>query len=234
MKASSGRLLYCRLYEICTGNCDRRNMDYQKIMERLSLHDDNSPGLSIDWQSIDACCFMGDLNYRLSAEKTDRKYFQNNPDESWLIDRFLPLDELKEQQRLQRAFSRFHEAPIRFPPTYKFNRSGQYDTRKRMPAWCDRCLFINGSSVKIFNYDVPCSSRQLAGRYSDHLPVMSRFEVSVNSEGKNPISSGDSKRLAIRINPLWDYLVVLLVYLAIRCLIVSLILYQATRLLVGF
>jgi len=46
-----------------------------------------------------------------------------------------------------RVFRHLHEAPIRFAPTYKFDKGEvsphAYDSseKQRVPAWCDRVLF---------------------------------------------------------------------------------------------
>jgi endonuclease/exonuclease/phosphatase family metal-dependent hydrolase len=152
------------------GRVEQRNANYRRIISRLCLYDNH--GDRLDVNTVDFCLFMGDLNYRLALSRdefnqlTSSSNVDNSNDKQQGLLRF---DELTEQRRLKRAFVEFHEPPVQFAPSYKFNRNGQYDSRKRMPAWCDRCLFTGEPVVRW--YGVPESSRRLAGVYSDHLPV---------------------------------------------------------------
>jgi hypothetical protein len=117
----------------------------------------------------------------------------------------------------------FHEPPVQFAPSYKFNRNGQYDSRKRMPAWCDRCLFTGEPVVRW--YGVPESSRRLAGVYSDHLPVacLLNFPLMKADDGRRLLPFIDSGKRNDRWHPMWDYLTILLMYIFIRLAILLLI-----------
>ena len=61
-----------------------------------------------------------------------------------ILDKIMRYDQLHRQRRLKRAFVRFEEGSIRFPPTYKYDCGADcFDTSKkqRCPAWTDRILY---------------------------------------------------------------------------------------------
>lgn len=69
----------------------------------------------------------------------------------------LDVDQLADQSNTNERFAlrAFVEAPISFPPTYKYNRmSDTYDTsaKQRTPAWCDRILWCDAAQ----NYPATC------------------------------------------------------------------------------
>lgn len=65
-------------------------------------------------------------------------------------------DQCKLEMKQGRVFQHMREGPIRFPPTYKFNKCDPdplcYDTseKRRVPAWTDR-IFFRG----ILRKDIP-------------------------------------------------------------------------------
>ncbi len=64
----------------------------------------------------------------------------NNCDWDTLVD----SDQLTIQKNECNVFFDFNEAPLRFPPTYKYNMyEDKYDTSEkcRVPAWTDRVLW---------------------------------------------------------------------------------------------
>ena len=64
------------------------------------------------------------------------------------------------------------ESNISFFPTYKYlKKSNNYNIFKREPAWTDRILFKENSSIKSILYD------RINVDYSDHKPVFSLFEI---------------------------------------------------------
>lgn len=70
----------------------------------------------------------------------------------------------------------FHEAPITFAPTYKYDRfTNQYDTseKRRVPAWCDRILYRcrDPARVETLHY------KRYEVNVSDHRPVSAAFTV---------------------------------------------------------
>ncbi|KAJ2158321.1 hypothetical protein GGF46_003848 [Coemansia sp. RSA 552] len=92
------------------------------------------------------------------------------------------------------ALRSFHEIPIQFHPTYKYDPgTDRYDTseKRRVPAWCDRVLFRGGStrtqvSGKLADCDTqglitPLAYQRLECRQSDHRPIFAAFHTKVKT-----------------------------------------------------
>lgn len=65
------------------------------------------------------------------------------------------------------------EPPLNFRPTYKLDtNSDEYDTgsKKRIPAWTDRVLYVKSEGFRCTAYDSDPSLRT-----SDHRPVFASF-----------------------------------------------------------
>lgn len=99
------------------------------------------------------------------------------------IQDLLAHDELIQLRQTNPSFRlrKLQEAPICFPPTYKYDHnSSNYDTspKQRVPSWCDRILWksMRKESVKCIAY----------GRYeadvSDHRVSRSFFSLSLRPE----------------------------------------------------
>ncbi|MEQ2315960.1 hypothetical protein AMECASPLE_027764 [Ameca splendens] len=106
---------------------------------------------------------------------------------------FLQLNMAKDSETVLEGF---HEGPLKFPPTYKFDvGTNTYDTsgKKRKPAWTDRILWrlratapaaqsvgkrgsISGltSGIKVTQH---CYRSQMEYTVSDHKPVSSIFTL---------------------------------------------------------
>ncbi|MCJ1484350.1 hypothetical protein MMC06_004519 [Schaereria dolodes] len=143
--------------------------------------------------------FAGDLNYRTSSikpskedyeaypqptkDKTDPKHFSN----------LLQNDQLTSELRAQRTCHGLQEAPIDFPPTYKYsdkqravaesNEGNSWDwARHRWPSWCDRILYLE---IPSWMKSKDSSERIEIQRYtalplmstSDHRPVVLSFSL---------------------------------------------------------
>ncbi|GJJ69831.1 hypothetical protein EMPS_02180 [Entomortierella parvispora] len=123
-------------------------------------------------ESIFSCDYIfwtGDLNYRLDLSQCDgslgkRKKKNKHADEDLLSQSTMPdltakeivqaiqagqlrqlysHDQLSAQRKTLNVFRGFREAPLAFPPTYKFRMgSSQYNVTKRVPAWTDRVLWF--------------------------------------------------------------------------------------------
>ncbi|GAA5852023.1 hypothetical protein JCM8547_000130 [Rhodosporidiobolus lusitaniae] len=126
------------------------------------------------WES-ETLVWMGDLNYRIDLPRKDVERMVEKKE--WeLLQRF---DQLRIQQQHRLAFSDFEEAPITFPPTFKFDVGTEvYDTseKQRTPSWTDRILFlsIHERSVQCERYE----SFPEVGM-SDHKPVAAVLRVPV-------------------------------------------------------
>jgi len=134
-------------------------------------------------EDYDRVFFMGDLNPRVNAKRSDV--------DAWLAgrqldkclekDQLLPLlqSELGDQaDGFAGMWPWFEEAAIRFPPTYKFDtHTDRYDSSKkqRVPSWTDRILWKRDSQVRPLAYG---SIQSL--QCSDHRPIFAQFEVMVD------------------------------------------------------
>eukprot|EP00183_Erythrolobus_madagascarensis_P005791 CAMPEP_0185846950 /NCGR_PEP_ID=MMETSP1354-20130828/2404_1 /TAXON_ID=708628 /ORGANISM="Erythrolobus madagascarensis, Strain CCMP3276" /LENGTH=457 /DNA_ID=CAMNT_0028547181 /DNA_START=109 /DNA_END=1482 /DNA_ORIENTATION=+ len=138
----------------------------------------DSEKVELDTSVIHHLVWMGDLNYRIDLER--ETVIDHIANSRW--DELENEDQLHKQILDGRALYGFVEAPLAFPPTYKYtpgvylNGLRQYSSEKnRIPAWCDRILLrtLNNVSSKILEYsDVACEQVLT----SDHCPVYMRSE----------------------------------------------------------
>ena len=118
------------------------------------------------------CILNGDLNYRIDGHRDSiiHKVKHNE------IDALLERDQLLVERKRNPGFRLrvFHELPIRFAPTYKYDvGTDNYDSseKKRSPAWCDRLLFRGLGRIKQVDY------RRHEVKASDHRPVSGTFLI---------------------------------------------------------
>ena len=121
------------------------------------------------------CILNGDLNYRIDtmSRETVVKHIKSHN-----LPRLLERDQLLLSRKKNPGFRlrAFHESPITFAPTYKYNvGSDDYDTseKRRTPAWCDRILYRGPGKVQMEDY------RRWELKASDHRPVSGRLTVRV-------------------------------------------------------
>lgn len=122
------------------------------------------------------CILNGDLNYRIDMRRDVILNFIRSRDYQSLFEK----DQLTIQKKKNPGFRLrlFNEAPIAFPPTYKYDiGTDEYDTseKKRCPAWCDRIFYRGDSEMKCTSY------RRLNVRISDHRPVVATFSTKVKT-----------------------------------------------------
>ncbi|KAF5374335.1 hypothetical protein D9758_004673 [Tetrapyrgos nigripes] len=120
----------------------------------------------------------GDLNYRIDLPRKNIIASVRAGD----LDSLLPHDQLRKNMRDNRGcrFRAFTEGPLKFAPTYKYDRrSNEYDSseKSRAPAWCDRILWRS---------KVPERVQQLFYKrhevnVSDHRPISSAFTIQVKT-----------------------------------------------------
>ncbi|KAJ8603471.1 hypothetical protein CTAYLR_005104 [Chrysophaeum taylorii] len=164
---------------------DADDDDDDTAQVRLSLSADAFAGWIADVMNLtdvparrlvdayDRVIFAGDLNYRLYV--TDRDEFDQIYDPRQPTS-LITFDELGDQIASKAAFEGYVEAPVDFPPTYKFDiGSHVYDTSKkrRVPSWTDRILFAP-SGVAPYHYDAVRNITR-----SDHRPVVAKFAILV-------------------------------------------------------
>ncbi|KAF9354633.1 hypothetical protein BGX34_010892 [Mortierella sp. NVP85] len=120
--------------------------------------------------SCDYIFWTGDLNYRLDLSQSDgslskkkskkkSKHSEDLLSQSTMPDltageivhairqghlrQLYSHDQLSAQRKTMNVFRGFHEAPLAFPPTFKFQMgTDQYNISKRVPAWTDRVLWF--------------------------------------------------------------------------------------------
>ena len=155
--------------------------------------DNATPPSSGLYTSNSHIILAGDLNYRTSRKKpspTDHHMFPQpckDQSNSRHYSNILMEDQLSHELKAQRTCHGLHEAPIEFPPTYKYsdrqraiaekNDGIMWDWAKhRWPSWCDRILYTQlpfwmqakdtSVSITIHGYTaLPLMST------SDHRPV---------------------------------------------------------------
>jgi hypothetical protein len=166
---------------------ERRNRDWRRIVERLVFtksgdngdeeaeeqEDDTAHLLQRNRRIVESgifsprshLFFAGDLNYRTSdippIPEDHARYPQphDTPDDASHHSKLFQNDQLTRELRAKRTLHGLTEAPITFPPTYKYSdearkaalfeeqtQDGPGDTWKwatrRWPSWCDRILYL--------------------------------------------------------------------------------------------
>ena len=159
--------------------------------------------------------FGGDLNYRTSELKPHPEDVENFPQPTKDISdprhfsHLLEHDQLTAQLQAKNALHGLTEAPINFPPTYKYADEphqpvqGEDVTQwnwatHRWPSWCDRILYLDlppwmssDAQIQIHRYKaLPLFST------SDHRPVALSLTIP-----RMPIPSPENSVEDIRLQP---------------------------------
>ncbi|KAI9648914.1 hypothetical protein NHQ30_001480 [Ciborinia camelliae] len=158
----------------------RRNEDWKNIVRGLVFYsttsnhgsnlpqrDEDRPLLSISpqdasiYKSTSHLFFGGDLNYRtsiISPAPNDHIDSFPQPDDSTSspkhYSRLFENDQLNQERLAGRTCHGLIEAPVSFPPTYKYKSEGPFMTsddelnkwpwaKHRWPSWCDRILYLD-------------------------------------------------------------------------------------------
>ncbi|XP_061452357.1 type II inositol 1,4,5-trisphosphate 5-phosphatase isoform X2 [Rhineura floridana] len=156
-----------------TEEYERRNQDVRDICARMQFCqlEPGLPPLAIG--KHDVVLWLGDLNYRLEEQDTERV---KKLVEAQEFHSLYQHDQLKNQMETKMVFEDFMEGDISFPPTYKYNTgSNDWDTSEkcRTPAWCDRILW-KGKNISQMSYQ-----SHMALKNSDHKPVSAMFDIGV-------------------------------------------------------
>ncbi|XP_024524008.1 type II inositol polyphosphate 5-phosphatase 15 [Selaginella moellendorffii] len=145
-----------------------------------------------DLADADMIVWVGDFNYRI-----DDLAYEDAIDlissRQWEV--LLPKDQLRIEMTGGRVFQGMREGPLRFQPTYKFDKGYSnplgYDSseKKRIPAWCDRVIFRDSydgtEAKKKFNLSHPVSASVISydscmdALDSDHKPVRCLLNVDI-------------------------------------------------------
>ncbi|PAN36285.1 hypothetical protein PAHAL_6G271200 [Panicum hallii] len=192
-------------------NVSRRNADFDHIYRTMSFnkpHGSTASATSVqlhkavsangnqadedipELAEADMVVFLGDLNYRLDGITYDEaRDMVSQRSFDWLRER----DQLRAEMKAGNVFQGMREGPIRFPPTYKFQRNqpglSGYDSgeKKRIPAWCDRILYRDSRPVSTAECSLDCPVVAAVTAYeacmdvtdSDHKPVRCAFRVDI-------------------------------------------------------
>jgi hypothetical protein len=166
-----------------------RNFDVSEILDSSLLTIERDPKVRLDSYigggdgtmilDHEICVLNGDLNYRIDTMSRDAVI---NALKSGNIDKLLERDQLLASKRKRPGFRlrAFHEMPITFTPTYKYDvGTDNYDSseKKRAPAWCDRILYRGRDRTRVEQLDY----RRHEVRVSDHRPVTGLFRMTVKT-----------------------------------------------------
>ncbi|CAM9194753.1 unnamed protein product [Ectocarpus sp. 8 AP-2014] len=140
-------------------------------------------------QDHDVVFWFGDLNYRIESSIAALEVLAHAV--SGGVSFLAANDQLNSAREAGDAFRGFHEAPIDFPPTYKYAAgTDDYDTRNdkkfRAPAWCDRILFWTSGGDNGTDSTVPDVKTATAGSVRQH--AYRRSETPLTSDHK-PVSA---------------------------------------------
>jgi inositol-1,4,5-trisphosphate 5-phosphatase len=124
----------------------------------------------------DHILWFGDLNYRISMPNE----YCRNLIEKGAFDELLEADQLVLEMSNKGAFAGFEEEPVKFYPTYKFDKgTSNYDTseKQRVPSWTDRIVHrsnVDKGNLRQLNYH-----SIMDFFLSDHKPVYALFQCKV-------------------------------------------------------
>lgn len=136
----------------------------------------------------DIVFWLGDLNYRLEASSEEVLEWIDT--KNW--DALYKADQLQKQMKQCPIFTGFKEGPLRFPPTYKYERfSNEYACDetgqvKRLPSYTDRILWRIGTleddpkGIPDLRLDTYSSAESVFS--SDHRPVHALFTMTFGVE----------------------------------------------------
>lgn len=144
----------------------------------------------------------GDLNYRTSLAGPISEEFRSFPqpcsDDSYPqhYEHLFQADQLTTELRAQRTCQGLREAPVEFPPTYKYSDRARRDAeidrgdmdeegkywdwaKHRWPSWCDRVLYLPLPSWADGNHKVEVKGYHALPLMpsSDHRPVACCLEI---------------------------------------------------------
>ncbi|ROL54411.1 Phosphatidylinositol 4,5-bisphosphate 5-phosphatase A [Anabarilius grahami] len=179
----------------------QRMDEFEYILDTQDFDMYNTPNV-LDHKVV---FWFGDLNFRIADHGMHfLRSSINNGRFNLLWDR----DQLTMMKKKEPILQEFEEGPLRFKPTYKFDRfSETYDTsgKKRKPAWTDRILWrikpkaietddencSTTSSVDDDEYPVKVMQEMytcdVSYGVSDHKPVIGTFNLEMRKKVETPL-----------------------------------------------
>lgn len=143
---------------------------------------------------FDCCIWLGDLNYRIEANRRVVDALLAKSDRTEALQILCANDQLTRAQHRGEAFVGWREGPLDFAPTYKFDPgTDTYDSssKQRVPAWTDRVLHRCPSGEDALQEHQPCIAPQLSLlsygcvgelRVSDHRPVRAAYALKLPAQ----------------------------------------------------
>ncbi|PWW78938.1 DNase I-like protein [Tuber magnatum] len=141
---------------------------------------------------------LGDLNYRAADSRPVGPEFivfpqpDDPPSSNKHYSNLLEHDQLTPQRKANKTLHGLEEAPITFPPTYKYHISKTSpDDRSwnwipsRWPSWTDRILYLPSEGLRVHKYT---SIQEI--KSSDHRPVVAHISIPAQ-----PLSARDGWRV---------------------------------------
>ncbi len=197
---------------------------------------DSIPPMSGLYTPISHLFFAGDLNYRTSSTKPSPEAYltwpqpttDKNAPEHW--SHLLPSDQLTQERQARRTLHGLQEAPINFPPTYKYSDqarslastklvddTGEDDVdtwlwaKHRFPSWCDRVLYLPLPSWMPYTSKIEVQGYKALPLLpsSDHRPVACSFSIPAavipEPNGEEEEAAKDDVRLCppFELDPHW-------------------------------
>ncbi|XP_032457292.1 inositol polyphosphate 5-phosphatase E isoform X2 [Nasonia vitripennis] len=177
-----------------TKNIDKRFMEIEKLvkwincMNRLLNRKKNDDDIS----DFDNVFLFGDLNFRIDESRNDVIKWIEKTHFGRKIPVAVKEDQLNCLLNSKTHLHSFNEAPITFPPTYKYDPKSQVidsSNKLRIPSYTDRILYKSRNQSKgtdndneIYSHQcIKClaydSARSIC--LSDHKPVYGMFAVEV-------------------------------------------------------
>uniref|UniRef100_A0A3P9H8V4 Phosphatidylinositol 4,5-bisphosphate 5-phosphatase A n=1 Tax=Oryzias latipes TaxID=8090 RepID=A0A3P9H8V4_ORYLA len=119
-------------------NSDQRMEDFESILQQQQFEGVKKTFYFLFFSVV---FWFGDLNFRINDLDIQavKSAIDNNK-----FSALLEKDQLNMAKDSETVLEGFHEGPLKFPPTYKFDvGTNTYDTsgKKRKPAWTDRILW---------------------------------------------------------------------------------------------
>lgn len=190
--------------------------------------EDSIPPMTGIYTPTSHLIFAGDLNYRTSSTKPSENAYltwpqpTKNPSAPEHYSHLLSSDQLTPERLAGRTLHGLQEAPIDFPPTYKYSEKARtnapvFDTseywdwsKHRCPSWCDRILYLDMPSwtkqhrIQVHGYKaLPLMAT------SDHRPVACSFSIPAIPIPEPVAEEEEEAGLDVRlvppfgIDPLW-------------------------------
>lgn len=185
-------------------NLKKRESDYVKIIRRLENEDTAHASANVPlFLRYEYVFVLGDLNYRIVPPTAKDASLAERVE--WVEDRvavsdwpgLAAYDELVQERAASKVFVNYHEGPLRFPPTFKFEPGLGTYTRNRVPSYCDRILWHSLPARRPMISQVAYTSVP-AVKSSDHLPVRAVFDLKIPRDEERPsLRSTNAKRIVL-------------------------------------